>query len=116
MLYARDIPAIWDALDEFFYSFPEPITRLPHFTEEVKDDVCVLSIDLPGVKQADLKVTQEENVVRVKGMRGKKEFDYQYRIPRVLDPGSLKASLSDGVLTLRMEKLAGSKVRVIELQ
>lgn len=117
--YARDIPDIWDTMDAFFNMFPSSIgsgSALPNYSEEVKDDVCTLSLDLPGVKQADLKVEQEEDAVRITGKRGPKEFAYTYRLPKGFDPGTTKGSLSDGVLTLTVSKSERTKARRIELQ
>jgi len=76
--------------------------------------------DVPGVRDEDLEVTIEDRVLTIRGARkydareGCKvilgraygAFTRTFRLPDTLDAGGLTAHLRDGVLTVRVPKLA----------
>ena len=82
----------------------------PGYEINEKEGKCMISLDLPGVKSSDMNVDLEENgkVVHIHGGRklvqeGKTtetKFSKRFTIGDNVDINSMKANLSDGVLTL----------------
>ena len=73
----------------------------------------VLSFDVPGTERSTLEVVLEDGKLRITGQR--RDTQRKYRsyspLPPNVDPSSIVAKYEDGVLYLRMTKLAseGSK-------
>jgi HSP20 family protein len=85
------------------------------------NDELVVTCDVPGVKSEDLEITLENHVLTIKGARNweSKEseesrhmvlgrsygaFARSITLPQYLDEEKLEASLSDGVLRIRIPK------------
>jgi HSP20 family protein len=97
---------------------------------EETDDAFIVEIDLPGVKPADLNLELRDNELRISGEIKEKErvgvlrrqtrqvgqFDYVIALAADIDPDKVDASLSDGVLTVRLGKATGSQPRRIEIK
>ena len=88
-----------------------------------------LVCDVPGVKEDDLDITLTNRVLTIKGTR---RFDRQaaqqvvlgrsygsftriYTLPEALDEEKLAAELRDGVLTIRIPRLAKAQPRKIQI-
>lgn len=73
------------------------------------DGSLSLYVDLPGVQQQDLNVEVVNDTISIKAERKNKGSTYNYtkafNIPKYLDASTLTADLSDGVLTLSMQKI-----------
>lgn len=95
-----------------------------------RGDRFLVALDLPGVKQEDVDVTVERNVVTVHASRAPLaqegdeviiderphgEFSRQLFLGENLDAGKLTANLADGVLTLEIPVSEASKPRRISL-
>jgi HSP20 family molecular chaperone IbpA len=63
-----------------------------------------LSMDLPGVKPADLKVESLAELVKIYGKQKGKDFAYEYPLNKIYNPKSGVAKLEDGVLTLSFSR------------
>jgi HSP20 family protein len=85
---------------------------------EEHDDAYVLDAELPGVKRddidielvgneltitAELKEKERTGVVRRRTRRTGR-FDYRVTLPEQVDPDQIDASLTEGVLTVRVPK------------
>jgi HSP20 family protein len=91
----------------------------------------VLRADLPGMRQEDVSIELEENVLTLSGERKAEHEDRQegyYRIerafgsfsrsltlPKGVDPAAVTASFSDGVLEVRIPKPEERKPRKISI-
>lgn len=82
----------------------------------VKDNELHLSIDLPGVKLADLSVQIEGRGIKITGKRKGEEFKHTYTLSKEYDPETTSALLEDGVLTLSFTKTAAMTSRKIEVK
>ena len=121
----------WDAVstlfDDMMGSTLGAATNSRTFTPDIDvratDEELLLVCDVPGVKQEDLDVTLHEHVLTIKGVRkfesapgqqvviGRSygSFTRSFTLPTSLDEEKLAADLVDGVLTIRIPKLAKAK-------
>jgi HSP20 family protein len=92
----------------------------------------VLKLEVPGMKESDLDVQLENNVLTVKGERKfeteEKEENFHrierrygsfyrsFTIPSTVNPDSVKASYEAGVLKVELEKRAEAKPKQIKVE
>ncbi len=91
----------------------------------------ILKLEVPGIKESDLDIQLENNVLTVKGERRfekeEKEENFHrierrygsfyrsFTIPNTVNPESVKASYEAGVLKLELEKRAEAKPKQIKV-
>ena len=107
-------------------SFAPPVDI---YEDELK---IVLKLEVPGMKESDLDIQLENNVLTVKGERKfekeEKEENFHrierrygsfyrsFTIPSTVNAESVKASYDAGVLKLELEKRAEAKPKQIKVQ
>lgn len=121
---------------EFEKSYFGPRTRSADFAPSVDvhedSEQLVLRAELPGVKREDIEVSIDANVLTLKGERKleKEEqgrryhriersygtFVRQFQLPSNVDSGKIDAQLSDGVLTISLNKKQELKPRKIDVK
>jgi HSP20 family protein len=95
-------------------------------------DKITLTADLPGLKQSDLEVQIEKDVLTLRGQRTLERdangdhyrrferlsgsFVRSFTLPPTVDVENVSAQLKDGVLTLILPKRAEAKPRQIKVQ
>ncbi|HLD91355.1 MAG TPA: Hsp20/alpha crystallin family protein [Patescibacteria group bacterium] len=105
-----------DILDEFinFTGWHGGTIKEP--TAIVEENKLLLSWDLPGTTKEKLELSNEDNILIVKGVEGRyKGLQSRVRINRDYDMQSINASLSDGVLTAAISKgktITGNKIQI----
>lgn len=115
MLRLRDIDRLgWSMWDPSLFDMGSR-ERKYFYTEETDEYGYQINIELPGVKATDTEITQTENVVRIKGLRGKEKFEFTHRIPRGYDARTVTATLKDGILSLRSNEESSPPSRRIEI-
>jgi HSP20 family protein len=96
----------------------------------VRDDseAYVLTAFVPGVKAEDLKIQVVDDTVVIEGDYPKEEQEYLLcelpagsfqrvlRLPAPLDADAVEATLSNGVLTLRLPKAASLRPKTIQVK
>lgn len=123
----------WDPFREIG-SWPawKPAAFTPRFDVKENPEGIVLTADLPGVKEDDLKVTLTGNRLSVSGKREseeKKEGEHQYSmersygsftrsftLPEGIESSKVHAEMKDGVLTLMLPKRPEVKPKEIKIQ
>lgn len=104
-------------------------TYSPAIDVRANDEEIVFACDVPGLKQEDIEVTLENDVLTIKGQRryqGREQdrvwlgrsygaFARSFTLPDGVDPEKMSADLADGVLTIRVPKLPKAKPRRIEI-
>ncbi len=123
----------WDPFREMAPVFgPEPGGFYPAFDIKETTDGFVFTADLPGIKAQDLSVTMEGSRLQVSGKRESEReektdtyyasersygsFVRTFTLPQGADPKSVRADLSEGVLTLSIGKTPESQPRQIAVQ
>ena len=97
---------------------------------QTEDDIVIKST-IAGVTAEDLDISLTNDMVTIKGIRNPdekvKQSDYYYRelywgpfsrsiiLPEEIDADNAKASIKNGILTIRLPKLAKSKVKKIKV-
>jgi HSP20 family protein len=99
----------------------------------IDDDGVTVHMDVPGLRSENLEIELENDQLTVRGdrpfpypqddgnapvrriERGFGRFERAIRVPRGLDPEAIQASLSEGVLTLRIPKPETMRPRRIEI-
>ena len=111
---------------------PEPATGgIPRVNFSDTGTAFVLQADLPGVKDADLSLTLEQDVLTLSGQRradapegyaayrqerAPHRFTRSFALPAKVDPEKTLAVLPHGVLTVTLEKAAEAQPRKIAVR
>jgi len=84
------------------------------------ENELLLMADLPGVETSGLSVNFEAPELRIEGRRGngseERVYSRTFRVSEQIDPNSITAELSAGVLKLRLGKAEHTKPRRIEVR
>jgi HSP20 family protein len=122
-------------LDQTFggFSWATPLVERagwsPPVDLEELDDAYVIEADLPGVKRENIDVELVGNELTITGEIKEQErkgtvrrqtrrtgrFDYRLSLPTHVDPEKVEASLSNGVLSVRVPKAERAQRRRIEI-
>ena len=82
-------------------------TTQPGYKVEQDDKAWTVTLDLPGVAREDLAITIEGAIVRIETKaEAKRQFKAAYELPQDIDAAASEARLENGVLTLKLGKLA----------
>lgn len=97
------------------------ISRNLHHDVTEHEKGFLLSMDLPGVKQENLKIEVVERTLMVKAERkreGQTQGTYEktFTLPESVDTEKIEASHEDGVLELFIPKVEAAKPRTIQIQ
>ena len=95
-------------------------------------DEIVISAELPGMSQEDVKVTVANNVLTIQGEKKQESehkegntyrtertygaFSRSFTLPSGVDAGKVEATCKDGVLGVRIPKAEEAKARQIEVK
>lgn len=85
------------------------------------EDAFVVLADLPGVDVSKVDLSIEKGQIQLSALREATEvspamtYERRFLVPREIDAAQINASMSRGVLTLRLPKAAAPKPRRIEV-
>jgi len=116
--------------------FVDSDTQVPRFVPPadvlVTDEGVTVYMDIPGVRPEAMEAELEIDILTVRGERpypyaggdqavkrverGFGRFERSLRVSRDLDPDAIDASMTDGVLTLRLPKAESLKPRRIQIK
>lgn len=113
-----------DELEELDFS---PAANIKETSKEF-----VVEVDIPGIKKEDVKIELENNRLTVSGVRNesKEESDSKhylsesycgsfirsFSLPTTVDENNVQARYENGVLRLKIPKLAVSKAKEVKIQ
>ena len=134
MLYGgsplRDTRRPQDEVNRLFQSTAVPRTSFPAISVYAHQDGIVITAELPGVKQDQLEITVHRDTVTLRGERqdepeharayhrrerGRGSFGRTFGLPFQVDPDQVEARLSDGVLTLTLQRPEQDKPKRIHV-
>ena len=99
-------------------------TFWPRTEMSLEDGEHVLQLEVPGFKPEEVEVNVAGNILSIRGEQtaegekkeeSRRSFAYSYTLPEVVEPDKVKASLSHGILEVRMPaspKLVGKKIPI----
>ena len=92
-----------------------------------RPDSYVLTVELPGLRREDIHIDADDKAITVRGQRppqsccperyqqlerGQGQFSRSFRFALPIDPAAISADLADGVLTVRIPKVATASSRI----
>lgn len=83
------------------------------------DDHFMVSFDMPGVKQEDIKIELQKNQLIISGERsGRTQSRYErtFTLPETVNSEKIEAQYENGVLNLALPKAEVAKPRTIEVR
>lgn len=91
----------WTDLDNYLNLYTSALDRECSCRASTKDGQYCITLDMPGFKKSDLKLTVKNRVLMVTAKNDKRSFNKSCQLPyedgELVDP---EASLEDGVLTV----------------
>jgi HSP20 family protein len=120
--------------DDFFRTEVRPVKEFfaPDMDVYETDNEVVIEVEIPGIDRKDVKITVEENILKISGekkvereQKGKNyyyversagKFERAIKLPDYVDAEKIKAEYKNGVLTIRVPKKEERKSKVIEVE
>jgi HSP20 family protein len=126
--FTREIDRVFDA---FFGQTDQGRRWVPPMDLVEADEHFILKADLPGLTEADVNIEVQDGTLTISGERKAEReqrergwyriersfgsFNRSLTLPDGVDPDSIDASFSDGVLEIRIPKPAERKPRRISI-
>lgn len=132
----RELEEMSSRLNRFFVDdFPTPTAGglwAPPVNVSEGSDELVLTAELPGVRQEDVDIDLENNVLTIRGEKREERnegeegryhlwerrygsFQRSFTLPRTVKGDAIRATFRDGILTVHMPKAAEAKGRKISI-
>ena len=120
--------------DDFARGFPAfgSAGLVPSMDVTETDKEIELAVELPGLEEKDVQINLADNVLTIRGEKKaeKEEKDKNYRLlersygsftrsvelPASIDPDKIKATITNGVLTVKVPKPAAAVAKKIEVK
>ncbi len=125
----REIDRLFDG---FFRGIRTESAFYPMVDVYETNDAVVVEVEVPGMKKEDIKITVEDNVLRISGEkkleREQKDrsyyvversygtFERAFRLPEYVEPEKIKAKFENGILTITIPKKEEEKKKVIDVE
>jgi HSP20 family protein len=117
-----------DLLDSAFDSNSRSATRVPPMDVHENEDAVTVSLELGGMKKEDFEISLEDDTLTVSGQRNSQPTGELYRselfrgafsrsltLPCPVQGDKVKATYSDGILTITLPKVEAIKPRKISV-
>lgn len=133
----RELEEMSSRLNRFFVddAFPTPTNGglwAPPVNVAENGDQLVLTAELPGVRQEDVEIDVENNVLTIRGEKREERtegeegkyhlwerrygsFQRSFTLPRTVKADDIRATFKDGILTVQMPKAPEAKGRKIAI-
>ncbi len=136
----------WDLLDEVFEDFTRDVSKIrrtypetasprqmsrfsPQMDISERDNAYLISVDLPGVKQADVNLRVDDDTLVISGSRAREtrgegqyferqygEFSRAVTLPKEIKQEAIEASFEDGVLQVVLPKQKAKESTMIKIK
>jgi HSP20 family protein len=81
-----------------------------------KENVLVVTAEMPGIAKQDVKVELEEGLITIHAEKGEKRYHTEVPIKTELDTDSAKANYRNGILELKINLKKAPKPNVTEVR
>ena len=129
----RGLVSNFDALlNNFFDDGAETRSKLPAVDVREDEEQFILEAELPGFSEKDVDINVENNMLTISSQteqtkeekkegyvlreRRNSSFSRSFMLPRNVEAGKIKASMSNGILHLSIPKSEQAKARKIEIK
>jgi HSP20 family protein len=132
----RELDTLSNRLNQMFGDFPSPTQSgswVPAVDVEETAEELLLTAELPGMTQDDIELEVENNILTLRGEKSeiRKEgeekkyhlwerrfgsFQRSFTLPRTVRAEGIEAEFLDGVLHVRLPKVAEAKSRRITIK
>jgi len=125
----REIDRVFD---DFLRGSRQDADFFPAVDVYETSDSVVVEVEVPGMKKDDIKITVEDNILRIRGEkklerenkdknyhvveRSYGTFERAFRLPDYVDMEKIKAKFENGILTITLPKKEEEKKRVIDVK
>ena len=84
---------------------------------EDRDKDIVFTIDMPGVSKKDINIEVEDHFIKVSATNGNgRDYNYTRRFKPMVDVDSAKATFTNGVLDITVNKVAEKKGKQVKIK
>jgi len=83
---------------------------------EERDKDIVFTIDMPGVQKKDIDIVIEEHSITVKSDANGRKYNYNRRFKPEVDANSAKATFTNGVLDITVQKNKTKKGKKVNIK
>ena len=119
MLYSINFNNSFDELFGNFFNFDTPKARKNAAVEKTEKEF-ILTTELPGFKKEDVKISTENNILKITAKRNRlikqEEYEKSYSLEDSIDIEKITAKLEDGILTIKLPFKEKAKPNVITIQ
>jgi len=133
----RELDTLSNRLGRMFDDFPTPTeggTWVPAVDVSETAEELLLTAELPGMTHQDIELEVENNVLTLRGEKSEVRregednpkyhlwerrygaFQRSFTLPRTVKPDAIEAEFQDGVLHVRLPKVAEAKSRRIAIK
>ena len=92
-------------------------TKQNTMSYEDRDKDIVFTIDMPGVSKKDINIEVEEHFIKVSATNGNgRDYNYTRRFKPQVDVDSAKATFTNGVLDITVNKVAEKKGKQVKIK
>jgi HSP20 family protein len=81
-----------------------------------KENIMVITAEMPGITKEDVKVSIEEGLVTIHAEKGNKKYHTELPVDKELDAESTKASYINGILELKIQLKKPLKSKAKEIK
>ena len=81
-----------------------------------KENVMIITAEMPGITKEDAKVTVDEGLVTIHAEKGNKKYHTELPVNKELDADTTKASYINGILELRIQLKKSIKSKSKEIK
>lgn len=134
---ASDFNRLFGSLFDTATPLAAPLLRgtrsfVPALDVTEREDAYAISVDLPGVSEADVKVEILDGTLRLSGARttsseasadgyrrierASGRFSRSLSLPEGVDPAAVKATFKDGVLEITVPKPEAAKPQTVQIE
>lgn len=85
-------------------------------SEEVKDRVATVKVEVPGLTSQDLDITLDQNVLTIRQTSDESTRKVRYSVPDIWDATSIKAKCENGLLIITLSRKSELKPKKIAIE